>query len=62
MSRIEALGYQKLQELGTDRLTCVYTAGGGAKNGAWSNIRQRHLKVPVKLNKRKVDISLVTEI
>jgi len=49
MSRIEALGYQKLQELGTDRLTCVYTAGGGAKNGAWSNIRQRHLKVPVTL-------------
>lgn len=49
MSRIEALGYQKLQELGTDRLTCVYTAGGGAKNGAWSNIRQRYFKVPVTL-------------
>ena len=47
MSRIEGLGYQKLQEMGSDRLTCVYTAGGGAKNDTWSKIRQRYLKVPV---------------
>lgn len=47
MSRIEALGYQKLQELGAERLTRVYTAGGGAKNAVWSKIRQRHLKVTV---------------
>ena len=47
MSRIEALGYQKLQSLGADQLTRVYTAGGGAKNAVWSKIRQRHLKILV---------------
>lgn len=47
MSRIEALGYQKLQELGAAQLTQVYTAGGGAKNPAWQEIRQRYLHVPV---------------
>ncbi len=49
MSRIEALGYQKLQDLGADQLTCVYTAGGGAKNAVWRRIRQRYLQVPVTL-------------
>lgn len=47
ISRIEKLGYQKLQSLGADCLTRVYTAGGGAKNLAWQKIRQRHLKVSV---------------
>lgn len=47
ISRIEGLGYQKLQDLGADRLTCVYAAGGGAKNTVWSKIRQRYLKVPL---------------
>ena len=47
MSRIEKLGYQKLQEMGSDRLTRVYTAGGGAKNATWSKIRQHYLQVPV---------------
>jgi D-ribulokinase len=47
MSRIETTGYQKLQELGANQLIQVYTAGGGAKNPAWQEIRQRYLKVPV---------------
>ena len=47
ISRIEQLGYQKLQNLGADKLTQVYTAGGGAQNQTWLKIRQRHLKVPV---------------
>ena len=47
MSRIEGLGYQKLQDLGADPVTLVYTAGGGAKNQVWAKIRQRYLKVPV---------------
>ncbi|WP_293349001.1 MULTISPECIES: FGGY-family carbohydrate kinase [unclassified Microcoleus] len=47
IARIEARGYQLLQELGATPLTKVYTAGGGAKNAAWSAIRQRYLKVPV---------------
>ena len=47
MSRIEALGYQKLQNLSSQELTSVYTAGGGAKNAVWQKIRQRYLEVPV---------------
>ncbi|MFM7382509.1 MAG: FGGY-family carbohydrate kinase, partial [Microcystaceae cyanobacterium] len=47
LSRIEALGYQKLQALGASPLTQVYTAGGGAKNVTWQHIRQRYLGVPV---------------
>jgi len=47
MSRIEALGYQKLRDLGADKLIKVYTAGGGAKNQVWGQIRQRRLDVLV---------------
>ncbi len=47
ISRIEALGYQKLQDFGADQLIHVYTAGGGAKNVVWGKIRQGYLKVPV---------------
>ena len=50
ISRIEALGYQKLQSLGASPLTRVYTAGGGAKNESWRKIRQRHLKVSVSVS------------
>ncbi len=47
IARIEALGYQRLQQLGATQLTRVYTAGGGAKNPTWTNIRARHLRVPI---------------
>jgi sugar (pentulose or hexulose) kinase len=47
IARIEARGYQLLQEFGATPLTKVYTAGGGAKNLVWSAIRQRYLNVPV---------------
>ncbi|MEG4836639.1 FGGY-family carbohydrate kinase [Microcoleus sp. B9-D4] len=47
IARIEARGYQLLQELGATPLTKVYTAGGGAKNLVWTAIRKRYLKVPV---------------
>lgn len=47
IARIEARGYQLLQELGATELTRVYTAGGGAKNSVWSAIRGRLLQVPV---------------
>lgn len=47
IAQIEARGYQLLQQLGADKLTCVYTAGGGAKNPAWTRIRDRHLQVPI---------------
>jgi len=47
MARIEAQGYALLGDRGADALTQVYTAGGGAQNGAWMAIRQRLLGVPV---------------
>jgi D-ribulokinase len=45
MARIEARGYHLLQELGATPLTQVYTAGGGAKNLAWTALRSRYLQV-----------------
>jgi sugar (pentulose or hexulose) kinase len=47
IARIEARGYELLQELGADKLTRVYTAGGGAANDTWTAIRGRYLQVPV---------------
>jgi sugar (pentulose or hexulose) kinase len=47
IAKIEARGYKLLQQLGATNLTKVYTAGGGAKNAIWNQIRQRHLQVPV---------------
>jgi sugar (pentulose or hexulose) kinase len=47
IARIEARGYQLLQQLGATQLTRVYTAGGGAKNSAWTAIRGRNLRVPI---------------
>jgi D-ribulokinase len=48
IARIEARGYQLLQELGATPLTQVYTAGGGARNEVWNGMRSRHLKVEVR--------------
>ncbi|MBW4614557.1 MAG: FGGY-family carbohydrate kinase [Desmonostoc vinosum HA7617-LM4] len=47
IARIEAQGYELLQQLGADKLSSVFTAGGGAANSTWTAIRQRYLKVPV---------------
>ncbi|MEH1939420.1 MAG: FGGY-family carbohydrate kinase [Nostoc sp.] len=47
IARIEARGYELLQQMGADKLSCVYTAGGGAANHTWTAIRARHLQVPV---------------
>jgi D-ribulokinase len=47
LARIEARGYQLLQELGATPLTRVYTAGGGAQNSVWMQMRSRYLQVPV---------------
>ncbi|MBD1903033.1 FGGY-family carbohydrate kinase [Trichocoleus sp. DQ-A3] len=47
IARIEARGYQLLQQLGSTPLTRIYTAGGGAKNPTWTTIRARHLQVPI---------------
>ncbi|NLS07145.1 FGGY-family carbohydrate kinase [Rhizobium sp. P32RR-XVIII] len=42
---IERLGYERLAELGAARLTSVRTVGGGAKNPAWTRMRQTALGV-----------------
>jgi D-ribulokinase len=47
IARIEAQGYQLLQELGADRLTQIYTAGGGAQNSTWQTVRQQLMRVPI---------------
>ncbi|MBI5918037.1 MAG: FGGY-family carbohydrate kinase [Nitrosomonadales bacterium] len=47
LARIEAAGYAKLAELGATPLRAVVTAGGGAKNAVWRQMRERLLGVPV---------------
>jgi sugar (pentulose or hexulose) kinase len=47
MASIEVQGYRRLAELGASPLRRVVTAGGGAKNETWRQIRQRLLGVPV---------------
>ncbi|MEL6469830.1 MAG: FGGY-family carbohydrate kinase [Cyanobacteria bacterium J06623_4] len=43
IARIEAEGYQKLHALGAVSVQQVYTAGGGAQNQIWQQLRQRQL-------------------
>lgn len=48
IARIEAEAYAKLGELGASRLASIRTAGGGAKNPAWTRMRLKALGVPEK--------------
>lgn len=45
---IEAMAYRKLEALGANPPTTVYTAGGGNKNQAWTRIRERRLGLNIK--------------
>jgi sugar (pentulose or hexulose) kinase len=47
IAAIEALAYQGLRELGAPTLQRVISIGGGARNAAWTSIRQRVLRAPV---------------
>lgn len=47
MARIEAQGYRLLESFGATPLKRVLSAGGGAKNMAWTAMRQRQLGVLV---------------
>ncbi|KAK3270577.1 D-ribulose kinase [Cymbomonas tetramitiformis] len=47
MSRIESMGFQLMAEMGAYPLNEVKTAGGGAQNPVWTQIRERVLRVPV---------------
>ncbi len=46
IAKIELRGYELLQALGATTLTKVYTAGGGAKNPTFTEIRGRYLGAP----------------
>lgn len=48
IARIEARGYRLLAELGAPYPTQVLTVGGGARNAAWTRIRQALLGVPLR--------------
>ncbi len=43
MADIEALGYQRLRELGAPAIRSMRTVGGGAANDVWSEIRKQTL-------------------
>nr|WP_298685011.1 FGGY-family carbohydrate kinase [uncultured Dongia sp.] len=47
IAEIERSAYARLTELGAPALRRVISIGGGASNDAWTQIRQRHLNVPV---------------
>ncbi|MEJ8474228.1 FGGY-family carbohydrate kinase [Roseibium sp. H3510] len=46
IARIEALGYQRLSELGAPSLASIRSVGGGANNPVWARIRHNLLGVP----------------
>ena len=48
IARIEYNAYQKLAELGAPYPSIIYTAGGGAKNPTWTQIRQRYCQTNIK--------------
>jgi sugar (pentulose or hexulose) kinase len=45
IAAIEALGYQRLRELGAPALTRLRSVGGGAANPVWTRLRERRLGV-----------------
>ena len=47
IAKIEHTGYKLLEQLGAPYPTSVQTAGGGAKNKAWQQIREHQLGIPV---------------
>ena len=47
IAAVEGLAYQALRDLGAPVLNQVISIGGGARNAAWTAIRQRILGVPV---------------
>ena len=47
IARIEAQGYRLLTQLGATQVVRVLSAGGGAQNTVWTQIRQRLMGIPV---------------
>jgi D-ribulokinase len=53
IAKIEAQGYQLLQDLGATTVTRIYTAGGGAQNLVWQKIRQGYIHAPIEPAKQQ---------
>tara|TARA_Y100001968_G_scaffold157390_1_gene143815 strand:- start:487 stop:1722 length:1236 start_codon:yes stop_codon:yes gene_type:complete len=49
LARIEAKGWEKLHELGSDLPKQIITIGGGAKNITWKKIREKEIGIPIKI-------------
>ncbi|HEB85700.1 MAG TPA: carbohydrate kinase [Gammaproteobacteria bacterium] len=47
LARIEKTGYDRLQQAGAPKPTCVHTSGGGSQNSAWRKIREQLMQIPV---------------
>lgn len=47
IASIERAAYRRLEALGAPYPTSVRTVGGGASNAAWTEIRERYLRVPM---------------
>ena len=47
MSKVEALAYKRLKELGGPDLKSLRTVGGGSKNSVWTALRQKQIPVPM---------------
>lgn len=47
LARIEKSGYEKLQQAGAPKPTCIHTSGGGSQNPAWRKIREQLMQIPV---------------
>ncbi len=47
MSKVEALAYKRLKELGGPDLKSLRTVGGGSKNSVWTALRQKQIQVPM---------------
>ena len=47
MSKVEALAYNRLKELGGPDLKSLRTVGGGSKNSVWTALRQKQIPVPI---------------
>ncbi len=52
LAKIEARGWQKLNEFGADLPKQIITIGGGAKNITWKKIREREIGIPIKICNR----------
>ena len=47
ISEIERTGYAALEELGAPKVEKIFTAGGGSRNHAWTQIRASKMCVPI---------------